>query len=210
MRHDVGVAKSSVYISVDNEADGPIPMISLGACVAGRHDGDTFSVADPDARTFYRELKPISSEFVAEALAVSGLDRDRLTADGTEPADAMRDFSAWVREVSGEASPVFTAYPASFDWMFTYWYLIRFTGSSPFGHSRCLDMKTYFAARSGRPISGVSKRTMPKRLLSNRKHTHNALDDAVEQAELYGNLRQMSRVWVGDAAPTHTRYGFTA
>ncbi|WP_221760987.1 hypothetical protein [Kibdelosporangium aridum] len=186
------MAKASVYISVDVEADGPIPgpysMISLGACVAGRHDGDVFTAADPEVQTFYRELKPISSEFVPEALAVSGLDRDLLIKSGIEPADAMRDFSAWVSEVSGSAAAVFTAYPASFDWMFTYWYVMRFTGSSPFGHSRCLDMKTYFAARAGRPISGVAKRTMPKRLLSNRRHTHNALDDAIEQGEMFGKL----------------------
>ncbi|ALG13034.1 exonuclease [Kibdelosporangium phytohabitans] len=189
---DVPVAKASIYISVDVEADGPIPgpysMISLGACVAGRHDGGVFTAEDPQARTFYRELKPISPEFVPEALAVSGLDRDQLAADGADPAEAMRDFSAWVREVSGGASAVFTAYPASFDWMFTYWYAIRFTGSSPFGHSRCLDMKTYFAARWDRPISGVAKGTMPKHLLSKRRHTHNALDDAIEQGEMFANL----------------------
>ncbi len=186
------MAKASVYISVDVEADGPIPgpysMISLGACVAGRHDGDVFTPVDPEVQTFYRELRPISDQFVPEALAVSGLDRDLLVKSGAEPAAAMRDFAAWVKEVSGPAAAVFTAYPASFDWMFTYWYVMRFTGSSPFGHSRCLDMKTYFAARAGRPISGVAKGTMPKRLLSNRKHTHNALDDAIEQGEMFGKL----------------------
>ncbi|MET0136240.1 MAG: exonuclease domain-containing protein [Kibdelosporangium sp.] len=186
------MAKASVYISVDVEADGPIPgpysMISLGAAVAGRHDGDVFTAVDPQLRTFYRELRPISDDFVPAALAVSGLDRATLAAEGAAPPDAMRDFAAWVAEVSGPAAAVFVAYPASFDWMFTYWYLIRFTGSSPFGHSRCLDMKTYFAARSGRAVSGVAKRTMPKQLLSDRKHTHNALDDAIEQGEMFGKL----------------------
>nr|WP_042183403.1 exonuclease [Kibdelosporangium sp. MJ126-NF4]CEL15493.1 hypothetical protein [Kibdelosporangium sp. MJ126-NF4]CTQ92105.1 hypothetical protein [Kibdelosporangium sp. MJ126-NF4] len=186
------MAKASVYISVDVEADGPIPgpysMISLGACVAGRHDGDVFTALDPTQQTFYRELKPISTEFVPEALAISGLDRERLAEDGADPEAAMRDFSAWVRQVSGSATAVFTAYPASFDWMFMYWYVIRFTGSSPFGHSRCLDMKTYFAARWNRPVSGVAKGTMPKHLLSKRRHTHNALDDAIEQGEMFANL----------------------
>jgi hypothetical protein len=188
----VAVAKASVYFSVDIEADGPIPgpysMISIGACVAGRHDDGVFTAADPEKQTFYRELKPISDLFVPEALAVSGLDRDKLAIEGASPQDAMSDFAAWVKEVSGRASAVFTAYPASFDWMFTYWYLIEYTGVSPFGHSRCLDMKTYFAARSGRPISGVAKGSMPKHLLSGRRHTHNALDDAVEQGEMFGKL----------------------
>jgi hypothetical protein len=187
-----GVAKASVYVSVDIEADGPIPgrysMISIGACVAGRHDGDVFTALDPARQTFYQELKPISEDFVPEALAVSGLDRERLVAHGTHPKAAMAEFAGWVKQVAGSASPVFTAYPASFDWMFTYWYLIAYTGSSPFGHSRCLDMKTYFAARSGRPISGVAKRSMPRDVLSDREHTHNALDDAIEQGEMFGKL----------------------
>jgi hypothetical protein len=181
-----------MYISVDVEADGPIPgpysMISIGACVAGRHDDGVFTAADPEKQSFYRELKPISDDFVPEALAVSGLDRAKLAVEGADPGIAMAEFAAWVDDVRGRASAVFTAYPASFDWMFTYWYLIRFTGSSPFGHSRCLDMKTYFAARSGRPISGVAKGTMPKHLLSTRRHTHNALDDAVEQGEMFAKL----------------------
>ena len=33
-----------------------------------------------------------------------------------------------------------------------------------------------------------TKRQMPAALLSARPHTHNALDDAVEQAELFQNL----------------------
>ncbi|MFC0109014.1 hypothetical protein [Kibdelosporangium aridum] len=147
------MAKASVYISVDVEADGPIPgpysMISLGACVAGRHDGDVFTPVDPEVQTFYRELRPISDQFVPEALAVSGLDRDLLVKSGAEPAAAMRDFAAWVKEVSGPAAAVFTAYPASFDWMFTYWYVMRFTGSSPFGHSPVPGHEDVFR-RSGR------------------------------------------------------------
>ncbi|MFF4350389.1 hypothetical protein [Streptomyces sp. NPDC001530] len=38
---------------------------------------------DAGAHTFYPELRPISEEFVPKALAVSGLDRDRLIRDGS-------------------------------------------------------------------------------------------------------------------------------
>jgi hypothetical protein len=184
--------KPSLYVSVDVEADGPIPgpysLLSLGAAVAGRQDADGFTAADPARQTFYRELRPISDEFVPEALAVSGLDRERLAGEGLQPALAMAQFSRWVREVSGDAQPVMCGYPASYDWMFLYWYLIRFTGESPFGHSGCLDMKTLYAAKAGLPLRAVAKRTMPADLLPDRPHTHHALDDAVEQAELFANL----------------------
>ncbi|BCM70386.1 exonuclease [Streptomyces sp. FBKL.4005] len=184
--------KPSLYISVDIEADGPIPgpysMLSLGATVAGVQDGGGFTAADPEERTFYRELRPISEEFVPEALAVSGLDRARLTAEGAEAAVALAEFTAWVREVSAGAQPVMCGYPAAYDWTFLYWYLIRFTGSSPFGHSGCLDMKTLYATKAGLPLRAVAKGTMPRELLSRRRHTHHALDDAIEQAELFANL----------------------
>lgn len=187
-------AKPSLYISVDVEADGPIPgpysMISFGAAVAGRQDADGYVPADPEACTFYRELRPISDAFVPEALAVSGLDRERLLREGGEPGEVMAGFAAWVREAAREAGaqPVMCGYPASYDWTFLYWYLIRFTGASPFGHSGCLDMKTLYATKARLPLRAVAKGTMPPALLPSRRHTHHALDDAIEQAELFSNL----------------------
>jgi hypothetical protein len=181
-----------VYISVDIEADGPIPgpysMLSLGAAVAGRQDADAYTAADPEADTFYRELRPISDEFVPEALAVSGLDRERLAVEGGEPAAVMGKFAAWVRQVSAGAQPVMCGYPAAYDWTFLYWYLMRYTGASPFGHSGCMDMKTLYATKARLPLRAVAKGTMPRELLSRRRHTHHALDDAIEQAELFSNL----------------------
>ncbi|GGQ21594.1 hypothetical protein GCM10010215_52840 [Streptomyces virginiae] len=191
-RMAVRTARPNLYISVDIEADGPIPgpysMISFGAAVAGRQEGDAYTAADPQRRTFYRELRPISDAYVPEALAVSGLDRDRLVREGADPAAAMAEFRAWVRKVSGDAQPVMCGYPASFDWTFLYWYLMRFGGDSPFGHSGCLDMKTLYATKARVPLRAAVKGRMPRELLSRRRHTHHALDDAIEQAELMSNL----------------------
>ncbi len=85
---------------MDIEADGPIPgpysMLSLGAAVAGFQDARGFTAADPQQQTFYRELRPISEEFDPQALAVSGLDRERLKAEGSEPEVALTEFGEWV------------------------------------------------------------------------------------------------------------------
>src|SRR5262245_30237445 len=90
--------RSTLYLSVDVEADGPIPgpfsMLSFGAAVCGRFGADGFTPLDPSGQTFYRELRPISPEFVPEALAVGGLDRDHLAANGADPEQAMADFRA--------------------------------------------------------------------------------------------------------------------
>jgi hypothetical protein len=183
--------RGDTYFSVDIEADGPIPgpysMISIGVAVAG-HRERTFTPADPAAATFYRELRPISDDFVPEALAVSGLDRDALVRYGADPAVAMAELTAWVREQAGGTRPVVTAYPAAYDWLFLYWYLIRFTGGSVFGHSGVLDMKTMYAVKAGVPYGLAHKRAMPRHLLADRRHTHHALDDAIEQAEMFAKL----------------------
>jgi hypothetical protein len=189
-------------MSVDVEADGPIPgqysMLSVGLAVAGRRAGDAvLEPADPTVATFYRELKPISTDFVPAALAVSGLDRAALERRGDDPALAMADLTGWINQVCGRnGRPILVAYPLGFDWMFLYWYLIRFTGQSPFGHSGCLDMKTMYAVKAGVPVGRAVKRLMPRHLLSTRRHTHHALDDAIEQAELFANLSR----WPGNTA----------
>ncbi|MFJ5547634.1 exonuclease [Streptomyces sp. NPDC093225] len=196
--------KPSLYFSVDVEADGPIPgpysMLSFGAAVAGRQDAEGYTAADPEENTFYRELRPISADFVPQALAVSGLDRERLRVEGAEPQAAMEEFTAWVCDVSDAAGaqPVMCGYPAGYDWTFLYWYLMRFAGASPFGHSGCLDMKTLYAAKAGLPLRAVVKGTMPRHLLSRRRHTHHALDDALEQADLFSNLM----TWQGPGLST--------
>jgi hypothetical protein len=191
--------KRELYISVDVESDGPIPgpysMLSFGMAACGTFDGQAFTPDDPVENTFYAELKPISDAYVPEALAVSGLDRDHLAVAGRDPAEAMDAAAAWVAETAAaaNASPVLVAYPLGFDWMFLYWYWTRFAGAgSPFGHSRHLDLKSLYATRAGAMVTRSTKRQMPPALLSDRPHTHNALDDAIEQAELFQNLVRWS------------------
>jgi hypothetical protein len=76
------------------------------------------------------------------------------------------------------------AYPAGYDFLFIYWYLVRFTGGSPFSHS-ALDIKTFAMCLLGCAYRDATKRNMPRRWFSGRRHTHVALDDALEQGELF-------------------------
>jgi hypothetical protein len=187
------VPSADVYISIDVEADGPIPgpysMLSIGMAVAGSYDGERFVAADPEELTFYGELRPISEKNDPEALAVSGLDRRRLLREGTEPAVTMAAADRWVRDVARRRGrPVAVAWPLSYDWVWTYWYFMRFTGRSPFGFSSVLDMKTLYARAAQLTVGEATKSQMPPSLLPARRHSHHALEDAVEQAELFQNL----------------------
>lgn len=188
-----------LYFSSDVEADGGIPgpysMSSFGmVAFATRTKSGVYTLLDLDAdeNCFYAELKPISDNFIPEAMAVSGLDREWLKIHGEEPAIAMKNANTFVGNVAerfGEnVRPVFVAYPLGYDWMFIYWYLINFTGTSAFGHSSALDIKTMFATKARKAIRGIGKRSIPRSLMSKRKHTHNALDDAREQGDLCYNI----------------------
>lgn len=184
-------AKVDVYFSADIETDGPIPgpysMLAFGIVVAGTFDGKTFR-RPVERRTFYRELRPISTQFQAEALRINGLDRSRLIHAGVDPAFAMREAAEWIADVSGAGEPVLVAYPLSFDWTWLYWYFMNFLEVSPFNHSRCFDIKTAYAVKAQVPIAGAGRAKLPKNLLPAAPHTHNALDDALEQAEIFARI----------------------
>jgi hypothetical protein len=183
------------YFSADVETDGPIPgpfsILSFGLVYAGTFDGQHFTRPQNYDKTFYRELKPISVDFQPEALRVNGLDRDRLLREGENPKSAMTDASNWIRGLSGTAKPVLVAYPLSFDWAWLYWYFIRFSAEgSPFNHSLCFDIKTAFAVKAGIPIAEAGKSKLLPSLRPRGRHTHHALEDAIEQAEIFANIFQ--------------------
>lgn len=173
-----------LYLAVDVEADGPIPgpysMISLGMAVAGVPE-----------LTFYTELRPISDQFVPQALAVSGLDRDRLLREAPEPALAMRAAADWIDGLRPLGRPVFLAAPAVWDGMFVHWYFVRFLGHSPFGATGAgVDLRSYWMGRTGGQWSDSHKSTIKQALgLTGLAHTHHAGEDAAELAHVFHAVR---------------------
>jgi len=193
LRSGTVAGRPDLYISADVETDGPIPgpysLLSIGLCVAGEYDGHEFRRHDPASETFYAELRPISKDWQPDAMAVNGLDRGALLRKGSDPHDAMQSASQWVRQVASDHRAVLVAYPVAFDWAFLYWYFVRFAQrGSPFGFSSCLDIRTLYQASAHTVHDLSGKEHMPAELLPDRPHTHNALDDAIEQAELFSNV----------------------
>lgn len=184
-----------MFVSVDIEADGQIPgvysMLSLGAVVVGQQD-------DPD-HGFYATVQPLpDADSDARALAVSGLDRDDLARSGMSPKDAMHNLDLWLHAegqrhfpADVRVRPVMVGFNAAFDWQFVNYYFRAFGGPeaiNPFGIN-CLDIKsmafgTLFLDR----WTATTKSNLPRMILSNRPHTHNALDDAREQADMFAKL----------------------
>ncbi len=174
------VNKAEVYISVDVETAGPIPgeysMLSLGACVVGQ-----------TTQTFYVELKPFNENYTKEALEVGRFSLKKLKIEGEEPAHAMERLENWIKDVSEQSRPVFVAFNATFDWSFTHWYFIKFLGRDPFGISG-LDIKAYFMGARKSSWGDTVKKKISILYPSKTTHTHNALDDAKEQAEIFEQM----------------------
>ena len=169
------------YICVDVETAGPIPgeysLLSVGAC----------SIFGPPS-TFYIELKPINQNMTPESIKVHKLSLRKLASVGIEPVDAMQRLEIWLQSVTPSRNqPVFVAFNAPFDWMFINYYFIYYLGHNPFGHA-ALDIKALYMGKEGVPWSQTSWRFISPELTKTPRLTHHALQDALDQAELFRKI----------------------
>jgi DNA polymerase III epsilon subunit-like protein len=168
-------------ISVDVETAGPNPsqysLLSIGAC----------SVFHPD-QTLYLELKPVNLDFSPEALETCGLSLDKLSKEGVEPLEAMRQFETWLQKaVTTGQRPVFVGFNTSFDWMFVNDYFHRFLGHNPFGHA-AIDIKSYYMGMANVPWEETTMRFLGQRYLKQTALIHQARQDALDQAEIFRKI----------------------
>lgn len=163
------------WIMVDVEADGSCPfiysMIQIGAVV----------VDDALDKKFYGTLFPIGKSYNAGALNSIGVSRQETLR--YNPADeTMGQFQRWVKQVGGKR-PMFISDNNGFDWQFVNYYFHFYFGSNPFGHS---------SANLGSLYKGFVKDNFKSfRHLRKTKHTHNALEDAIGNAEAMLEMQRM-------------------
>lgn len=173
---------NEIYISVDVEAAGPVPatysMLSLGAVV----------VDDPK-QTFYVELKPTNDQFVPDAMKAVGRTLQDFAEKGRDPKDAMLAFRDWLRLVAKTGKPVFVGFNGAFDWAFVNFYFHHHLGENPFGFGG-IDIKSYYMGMSGCTWDDTRSSRIASDLKGPAPHTHNALDDAIEQAEMFRRMRK--------------------
>lgn len=170
--------KREVFVSVDVETAGPIPsefsLLSIGAC----------SIFEPE-KTFACELKPINRNYDPKALEVSGFSLDELARTGLPPSEAMRAFADWLATLAGKnQTPVFVGFNASFDWSFVNYYFHRFSGRNPFGFT-ALDIKALYMGATGCSWADTRSSKIAERLKPALAGTHDALRDALYQAEIF-------------------------
>lgn len=183
--------KPERYFSVDVESSGPIPgkysLLAIGACMVGSPD-----------ESFYAELKPISPDFVPEALKVAGFDLSILAREGRSPDEVMAAFRKWVEASAGSAKPVFIGFNACYDWQFVNWYFETFTGGNPFGFGG-VDIKSYFMGLTGSAWSSSTSSQLPPEFCPDVPQTHNALDDARAQASIFEKMQRAALARAGQS-----------
>lgn len=86
-----------------------------------------------------------------------------------------------------KVQPVFVANPAPFDFAFIYYYLHRFLGHSVFGF-KALDMRSYAAGLRNVSFSDSGVIKGVEEWKSTLQHTHNALEDARAQADVWARI----------------------
>jgi hypothetical protein len=96
----------------------------------------------------------------------------------------MGRLDAWVRDQAAGRWPVFVGFNAPFDWMFVADAFWRYLGRNPFGIS-ALDLKSLYMGSLGVTSWEQTRKVHIERALGLRfEHTHNALQDARDQARL--------------------------
>lgn len=186
-------SKPECFVMVDVETSGPIPsdysMLSLGAVVIGQH-------TPPYHKSFYIEMKPLpGAQIMAEAMEVNGLNISLLECTGEEPGMAMEKFRTWVLSQANPnvVRPVMVS-NGTFDYMFVTWYFHHFHVRSPFTVNS-LDCKSFYmgmnrSVRWGQTSARSIKARHPEWFTAPQEQAHNALDDALRQADWFHRMRQ--------------------
>jgi len=181
----VSSKKPETYVSTDIEADGPIPgphsMLSL-ASAAYAADKSLLSTFTANLRTLEGA---VPHERTMEWWTQFPEAWEACRRDVRDPAEVMREYLDWLRSLPGRV--VFVGLPATWDFMWVYWYLVRFTGERPF-RENALDIRSYAMGMRRSEFRQTTRTYLPDRWFDPLPHTHVALDDALEQGALFCNM----------------------
>ncbi len=186
----------ATWFCIDIECSGTVPaiydMISLGAVAVHERDGGHLELGD----SLYLELCPVSDTVDTRAMAVNGLDIDRLRAEGTPRKVALEKLTAWVAATVDPASEaVFVGHNAPFDWSFVAYCYKAERMKNPFGY-KALDTKALAAGILDIHWLDTGKDTLAARLGlpgEDMGQKHRADYDAWYQAEILKALLTLQR-----------------
>lgn len=157
------------YVCVDVESDSDSPSTGSIVCFGAVLVSDT-------SKTFYGQIRPISNNWNADALAISGFNRDE-HLKFEEPYIVMKRFADWLEEVS-EGRPTFISDNPAFDFKWVDFYFHKYLGKNPFGFSARRIGDLYCGL-----VKNASKNPEWKKKYRITEHTHHPIDDAKGNCE---------------------------
>ena len=180
----------ATWFCIDIECSGPVPslydMLSIGGVRVTIRDGEA-DLSDP----FYVEIRPQAPRVDEGALAVCGLDLDRLKREGLPLADALQRLTDWVEaETVPGSKPVFVGHNAPFDWSFVNWSYVACELHNPFGY-KALDTKALATGVLGVHWFDANKEFLQEELrlpAQDLEQVHRADYDAWYQALILARL----------------------
>ena len=194
-----------LYISTDIEADGPIPgeysMLSLGA-VAIDSTGKIWG-------EFYRKLKRLpKAKQHPETMKwwknnISSY--KEATSNQENPKKVMQDYVTWLKEIKEKTKAeelVFYSSPLCYDYMFVYWYMVKFVNSFkseqifkiPFAYNG-VDFTSYAMGKKNLTYTDALTKNLPQSWFENlEKNSHKSIDDARRQGLILVNMLKDNRV----------------
>jgi len=93
----------------------------------------------------------------------------KLSPRPTPPEAAMREYAEWLKTLPGRL--VFLGFPASWDFMWVYWYLVRFTGERPF-REHAIDVRSYAMGMRKTSFQETTRTYLPKRWFDRQPPAH--------------------------------------
>jgi hypothetical protein len=103
----------------------------------------------------------------------------------SDQEEGVRKFAEWCNKFH---RPVFVSFNA-YDWIHIYAAFDRYGIPNPFGQpGRTFEIKAYFGGLMKKDQNETNKRDVTKIFPSIQKHTHNGLEDAIEQAEIFEQM----------------------
>ena len=182
--------KSLLVLSIDIEATGPVPglysMISLG--VAG-----FIQTKDNQKKVVYtfeghmKELEEAKQDPDTMKWWKTQIEAwEYITSNQKSPEIIMQKLENDIQRLKERYDIITIGKPISFDWSFVVWYFHKFCGNCPLGFS-ARDITSYYWG-----MTTIGPWTPRGALLKYEdkeyKHTHKALDDALEQGAIFMNM----------------------
>ncbi|MGC4127515.1 exonuclease domain-containing protein, partial [Enterobacter sp.] len=152
---------------------------------------DMFSIGDVTVSgnsTFHAFIETHGGRVDDEAMSATGISLEDMKRKGSPPSVVIASFARWVQENTPEgADPVFVGFNAAFDWSFINYYFIKYAGVNPFGFA-ALDIKSLYMGKFATSWKDTRSSKIDAVLETRQVPDHNALHDALYQAELFRRI----------------------